>query len=124
MKKFLYVLPVLALPLIAGAATALDLGGVNSSITTIIATMNNIVPLLIGVAVLVFLWGVLKFVLAGSDDAAKRKDARGFMIWGLVSIFIMVSVWGLVGLLQSSFGLNTTETSGVKIVPLPTPSGN
>lgn len=120
MKKFLYVLPVLALPLIAGAqAGSLNLNGVDNSIARIITTMNGIVPLLIGVAVLVFLWGVLKFVLAGSDDAAKRKDARGFMIWGLVSIFIMVSVWGLVGILQSSFGLSGVDSNIVipKVLP-------
>jgi hypothetical protein len=101
--------------------SALDLGGVGSVIDTVIGLMNKVVPLLIGIAVLVFLWGVLKYVIAGSDDAGKRAEARGFMIWGIVSIFIMVSVWGLVGILQTSFGIDNTG-SGIdlpSVVPAP-----
>ncbi len=109
MQKFLYALPMFALPFVTSAA-ALELSGITTAISSVITVMNKVVPLLIGLAVLVFLWGVLKYVIAGSDDAGKRTEARGFMIWGIVSIFIMVSVWGLVGILQTSFGVSSTGT--------------
>jgi len=118
MKKFLYALPLFALPFVT-SAEELELSAVGNFIDTIIELMQKIVPLLIGLAVLVFLWGVLKYVISGADDADKRKEARGFMIWGIVSIFIMVSVWGLVGILQTSFGIDSKGT-GIELPQLPT----
>ncbi len=67
--------------------------------------INRLIPFIIALTVLVFLWGVFKFVI--SNDAEGRKEARGYMIWGIVSLFIMVSVWGLVNILVRTFSLNT-----------------
>lgn len=67
--------------------------------------INRLIPFIIALTVLVFLWGVFKFVIA--NDAEKRKEARGYMVWGIVSLFIMVSVWGLVNILVRTFSLNT-----------------
>lgn len=67
--------------------------------------INRLIPFIIALTVLVFLWGVFKFVL--SNDAEGRKEARGYMVWGIVSLFIMVSVWGLVNILVRTFSLNT-----------------
>ena len=117
MKKFLFALPMFALPFVT-LAEELQLDNVGNFIDTIIGLMNKVVPLLIGLAVLVFLWGVLKYVISGADDADKRKEARGFMIWGIVSIFIMVSVWGLVGILQSSFGVGDGSDITLPVLPL------
>lgn len=57
----------------------------------------RLIPMLVSLAVLLFLWGVLKYVFAKSDG--DKKDARNFMIWGIVGLFVMVSVWGLVRIL-------------------------
>ena len=116
MKKFLYALPMFLLPFVS-SAEVISTTGINAVITDITGIINRIVPLLIGIAVLVFLWGVLKYVISGADDADKRKEARGFMIWGIVSIFIMVSVWGLVGILQRTFNVTDGPTN---IFTLPT----
>lgn len=67
--------------------------------------INRLVPFIIALTVLVFLWGVFKFVI--SNNAESRAEARGYMIWGIVSLFIMVSVWGLVNILVRTFSLNT-----------------
>ena len=64
-------------------------------------------PLLISLAVIVFVIGVIKYI-AGADDSAKRTEGRNFMIYGLVALFVMVSVWGLVGVLQGTFGLGNS----------------
>jgi uncharacterized membrane protein YidH (DUF202 family) len=67
--------------------------------------INRLIPFIIALTVLVFLWGVFKFVI--SNDAEARKEARSYMVWGIVSLFIMVSVWGLVNILVRTFSLNT-----------------
>ena len=65
--------------------------------------VNLLVPFVISLTVLVFLFGIFKFVL--SNDTKDRDSAKGYIIWGIVCLFVMVSVWGLVNILVYSFGL-------------------
>lgn len=76
--------------------------------------IGRVIPLIIALTVLVFLWGVFKFVIA--NDADGRKEARGYMVWGIVSLFVMVSVWGLVNLLARTFNLDNSFKGG-PVVP-------
>ncbi|MBI5816858.1 MAG: hypothetical protein HZB09_00315 [Candidatus Yonathbacteria bacterium] len=69
--------------------------------------VNNVVILIIGLAVLYFLRGVAKYILH-SDDAKAREEGRNMMIYGVIALFVMVSMWGLVNLLDKTFGLDKT----------------
>lgn len=69
--------------------------------------VKSLWPLLLTLAVIVFIIGVVKYI-AGADEEAKRTEGRNFMIYGLVALFVMVSVWGLVGVIQGTFGLSST----------------
>jgi hypothetical protein len=61
------------------------------------------VPILIGVALVVFFWGLVKYLNAGFGDIKKVEEARNLMIWGVISLTVMVSVWGIVKVLQGTF---------------------
>lgn len=61
-----------------------------------------VLPLLIAFAVVYFLWGLLKYIGAGGDEK-KIEEGRGVMIFGIIAIFFMVSIWGFVNLLVNSF---------------------
>ncbi|MBK5215554.1 MAG: hypothetical protein JJE53_01960 [Candidatus Pacebacteria bacterium] len=63
--------------------------------------MNAVVPLLVALAVTAFVYGIIKFFL-NPDNEEKRKAGKSFMLWGLITLFVMVSIWGLVGILSSS----------------------
>lgn len=63
--------------------------------------IKDLIPLVIALTVLVFLWGIFKLVLAG-DSEDKRNEAKTIMFYGIVSLFVMVSVWGLVRILTVS----------------------
>ncbi len=84
-------------PLIINAQST-DAEGV---LDKILETLEGVVPVIIGLAVILFLWGMLKFIMA--SDEAGRKEGKNFMLWGIVSLFVMVSVWGLVAILVTSF---------------------
>ncbi len=62
----------------------------------------GVFPLLIGLALVAFLWGVLKFVKNAGDEKA-RTAGKKLIIWGLLGLFVMVCVWALVGVLSASF---------------------
>ncbi|MBI4692243.1 MAG: hypothetical protein HY773_02270 [Candidatus Terrybacteria bacterium] len=80
-------------------------------IGTIKGVLNAVVPLLIGVAVVVFLYGVIKYITSGGDPE-KRTEARNVMIYGIIGLFVMVAVWGLVNVLISTFGLGGGPVQG------------
>ncbi len=64
----------------------------------------NVVPLLMSVAVLVFFWGIIKFIAQAGDERAV-EEGKGFIIYGLVGIFVIITLWGIVGFMQESLGL-------------------
>ncbi|OIO33277.1 MAG: hypothetical protein COZ49_04260 [Candidatus Yonathbacteria bacterium CG_4_10_14_3_um_filter_47_65] len=67
--------------------------------------LDPLVPLIIGLALVYFLWGVSKYILHG-DDEKKREEGRQMMVYGIIGLFVMVSVWGLVNILVGTFGLS------------------
>lgn len=66
---------------------------------------GSVIRFIIGLGVVMFLIGVLQFVRAG-DNEEKREGGRNMMIFGIIAIFVMVSVWGLVKILTTSFGID------------------
>ncbi len=67
---------------------------------------RSVMPLLILFASAVFAWGVTQYIL-NAENEAKREKGKQFMIWGLISLFVIVSIWGLVHMLAGDFGLQS-----------------
>ena len=96
-----------------------NIGGLVSLINMASDLINRLIPFIIALTVLVFLFGVFKFVISGGDGDS-RKEAQGYMIWGIIALFVMVSVWGLVNILVRSFSLNNTTPEPPRL-PTATP---
>jgi predicted PurR-regulated permease PerM len=108
---------VLLLPAIA---LAQRVGSIEDLLGLFLRLLNNyIVPLIVAIAVVYFMWGVVQFVTAGGDEE-KRTTGRNTMIYGIVAIFVILSVWGLVNILNGTFG--TANQSNPQQLPnLPQP---
>jgi F0F1-type ATP synthase membrane subunit c/vacuolar-type H+-ATPase subunit K len=65
--------------------------------------LNPLVPILIGLAIIIFAWGLFNYLKSGLGDAAELQGAKSLMFWGALIVFVMVSVWGLVLVLQNIF---------------------
>lgn len=85
---------------------------------SLIAILQNIldavIPFLVGLAVMLILYGIVGFISHAADEE-KRTEAKNFIIWGIIGVFVMVSVWGLVNILVNTFDLNTSATEATKI---------
>jgi uncharacterized membrane protein YidH (DUF202 family) len=79
------------------------LGDVFSYATCVIST--SIIPLLLSLAVMLFVWGVVMYVINPSEEE-KKKKGKSFMIWGIIALAVIVSVWGLVSILRTTFGID------------------
>ncbi|MCX6755495.1 MAG: hypothetical protein NT068_03065 [Candidatus Nomurabacteria bacterium] len=66
--------------------------------------INSIIPVLISLGVVYFIWGVISYAI-GKDEEAK-KEGRGRIINGLIALLVIVSIWGLVGILQNATGVD------------------
>jgi hypothetical protein len=64
--------------------------------------MNQLIYLILGASLVVFLYGIFKLAFVDGLKPESREQARKFMFWGIVSLFVMVSVWGLVNILKVS----------------------
>ncbi|MBI2038705.1 MAG: hypothetical protein HYT22_00260 [Candidatus Niyogibacteria bacterium] len=89
-------------PVLAGAQA----GTIPGLLATFTSLINAVIPVIIALAGLVFLWGVFKFITAAGDEKA-RDAGRQYIIWGLVGLVIMFAFWGLVRILITTFGLQT-----------------
>lgn len=72
-----------------------------------------LIPLVFTLALLFFFWGVAKYIWTQGDS---KEDGKKIMIWGIVALFVMSSVWGLVAFLQSEL----LGGPGTNTVPIPT----
>ena len=74
---------------------------------TITVIFNAVVALLIGLAFVVFLWGIYKYVSSASLEG--KEGARTTIIYGLVGLFVMLAAWGLVNVLLGTFGFTAAD---------------
>lgn len=72
-----------------------------SLVAMFIDMIKTLVPLVVGLTLLYFIWGIFQLVASNSEDS--RKEAIGVITYGIVSLFVMISVWGLVSILTSTF---------------------
>lgn len=63
---------------------------------------DRLVTLLVGVGLVVFIWGVIRYMTAGADNEQMRRG-RKLMLWGIIGLFVMVSMWGLVNIVRDTF---------------------
>ncbi len=71
---------------------------------TLILTIINsyLVPILIAIAFIVFLYGVYEYFILGAAEEDKRKEGRQFVLWGVIGFVIIVSIWSIVNIVQST----------------------
>ncbi|MEI6478778.1 MAG: hypothetical protein WCO18_00650 [bacterium] len=71
---------------------------------------SSVIPLIIGFGVLLFMIGIVRYVASG-DNEEQREASRNTMIYGIITIFVMVSVWGFVKILSTTFGFDYSMPS-------------
>ncbi|MBI2100129.1 MAG: hypothetical protein HYT48_02195 [Candidatus Vogelbacteria bacterium] len=68
------------------------------------AIVNPILMVLFALALLYFLYGVFELIRdAKSEDAV--KTGRQHIIYGVIGMFIMVSVFGIINLIYTTFNI-------------------
>ncbi|HEY4488131.1 MAG TPA: hypothetical protein VJB97_01295 [Candidatus Paceibacterota bacterium] len=96
---------VLALPAVVSATGLLDTLGLANRI------INGLIGLAVLLAILGLFFGLVKYFFKKGDEA--KHEGISMMVYGIIAIFVMVSIWGIIRLLQNTFGVG----GGGPIIP-------
>lgn len=120
MKKFIAIVSGLAFlsPAFAFAQTLTDINSVSNKATNI---GGLVISLAISLSVIWIIISVVRYLIAGGEE--DRKKGGMAILWGVVGLFVILSIWGLVNILRNSFKTDpgTTSSDVTNVQNLPTP---
>jgi hypothetical protein len=111
MKKFIATL-VSLVPVIASAQVINDVNSLTLKLTNL---GNTFIQILIAFAVIWIIYNVVRFLIVGADNEEKRKAARQSILWGIVGLFVILSIWGLVRILTNTFRTQNNQPQGQEL---------
>lgn len=97
--------------------TSLPGQGIVNIIGAASAMINMLIPILISLAIVVFFWGLIRYVRGQGKDHALGRNT---MIAGLISLFVMVTLWGILAFAAST--LQIPGYNGIGAAPFKAPT--
>lgn len=83
-------------------------------------TNTFLIPFIIGIGFLVFVWGMFQYFIAGGANDEAKEKGKSLMIYATLGFVLIIVFWGVVNLLTSSSGFgDQTLKSTPKVVPIP-----
>lgn len=125
MKKKLIVLSSFVMglaPVVAFAQTStscaavVNQGTIPGIICKIGEILNLVIPVLVVLGLVYFVWGVVSYVIASDEEA--KKSGRNRMIYGIIGLAVIVAVWGLVNILTTTFNIDQSPDVNIPTVDL------
>ncbi len=103
-KQFIFSISFFGLSFATVSATITS--GSETFASLVNAFTNGVISALSGLflalGVIAFLYGVVEYIWARrKGDEKALADGNKFMVWGLVALFVMFSVYGIINLAQS-----------------------
>jgi len=80
-------------------------GNFSELINIFLNLINLTLPVIVGLALLVFFKGLVAFI-AKSGDEKSHAEGRNLMVWGLVGLFVMISVIGIIKFFYADIGFS------------------
>jgi len=103
-------------PVLAFADASYETSGVASAgsiLVTIVTWLEYIVPALVTLAVIYFVFGVISFMRAADEEQKKKSKSK--IVNGLIGLFVIVAFWGIIAVVKNTF--NIGNATGQNITP-------
>ncbi len=82
----------------------MDLNSAGTNFKTVVDYISDIiailVPILVGIAFIVFFWGLSKFIL-NSGKPEEIKNGRTYMLWGILALFVLMTFRVIIPLIRN-----------------------
>ena len=105
---------LLAASQVASAATGIiggDVTGgkIGSTFTVVITfVQDTLIPFILGIGFLVFVWGMFKYFILGADNEDSRKEGKNLVIYSVAGFVLILVFWGIVAIVANGIGTGTT----------------
>ena len=80
--------------------------GIIQYVTSLIQTY--LIPMVLTLALIFFLWGIVKFIY-NQNNAEKRKKALSTFLFGVLALFVMLGILGIVQVVVNTFSPGTNS---------------
>ncbi len=87
---------ILAAPIASAQTAAAEVGRIINILSSFINIVNLLVIIAVGCAFLFFFWNLATFILNTGGGKEGLDEAKKKIFWGLLAIFVLTSIWGLV----------------------------
>ncbi len=105
MKKIIYTVLAFS-PIMAFAqADTADFSFLERLTEQVGKAVAAVIPIMFALALIYFFWGLIQFIRSAGDPK-KAAEGKSIMIYGVIAIAVMASIYGLVDWLQTAVGVN------------------
>ncbi len=105
LKKFIPASIALLPYMVLAQNNAGQTGGIEQFIDRVGRIINRLIPITVSLALLFFFYGLARYIF-NANDTEKKEEGKNIMIWGVLALFVMMSVWGIVSTLQNFLGVS------------------
>ena len=81
-----------------------------------ISVIQTALPVITGLAFMVFIWGLIKFIFRVGGDTKAVEDGKKLMLWGLIALFILLSFMGILVFVYRDIGFS--RAFGTPLLPI------
>ena len=100
--KYIVLAIVAVSPFVTFAAGPLS--GLRDLIKAVGGLINLLIPIVFGLAMIYFFWGGAQFIL-NSGEEKTRNEGKQKMLWGIIVLFVMFSIYGIIRTIGDSIGI-------------------
>jgi len=98
----------------AGGSGSLNLAPLQNLGGSLIVLLNTVlVPVVFAFAFIAFLWGVFQYFILGATQPEKRQEGTQFVMWSIIGLVVMISIWGIVNLVGNTLPLGSYNRPGL-----------
>ena len=65
-----------------------------------------LIPFILGIGFLVFVWGMFKFFILGGANDEEKEKGKSLMVYATLGFVLIIIFWGVVNLVADSTGLS------------------
>jgi len=111
-----FLFPVVALG--QGLADNASGGVLGSLLTNILTfTSNVLIPFILGIGFLAFVWGMFLFFIAGGSNDESKEKGKSLMIYATLGFVIIIIFFGVINFLSDATGLQEDRLDNIPIIP-------
>lgn len=89
---------------------------IGASVSAVGGVVNTTTIVIVALAFLFFFWYLAVFILKSGDDEAQKK-AKARMIYSIVAIVVITSLWGIIAFVRSIVGIGAGEDEAINAIP-------